>query len=171
MSISLPFPPFKLFWHEADLTPGARERWEAQRLIKSFIAFNTTRLPYKYLPDLRFLDVHPSRYRRMVSDMEEVRAAMIPFFPSSFTAPEKAAEKLKSPPHDQMTRAQQLPPNVRSRISNKYRSKKFFEELKALKLPQSKAYTSAFKGSPRSRTYSQDLSSPSSTKQESLRAQ
>ncbi|KAL9635231.1 MAG: hypothetical protein Q9164_003594 [Protoblastenia rupestris] len=44
--------------------------------------------------------------------MEEVRAAMIPFFPSSFTALEKGAEKLKSPLHDQMTRAQHLPPKA-----------------------------------------------------------
>ena len=136
---------FKIAWHDGDLTPDAPARWqETRRLIKVFRGLNLQQRPFRHLPDLRFLNVHPARHRRMIPDMEEARAAMTPFFPSSFQIPKSKAEELQSSILDQGTRAQQLPPETRSHISNKFKPKSFWHELDTLRLPKEKAFTDSF---------------------------
>ncbi len=119
---------FKRSWHEADLEPGAQERYrEAAVVIEQMSKFDEEKHNFRYIRDLHFLDVHPHKHRRMVPDMLQARGMMALFFPSSFFESEFGILHKDSPIVNQSERAKNLP-NRRTHASSKWIDKKIFEE-------------------------------------------
>lgn len=76
------FPAFKEGWHQADLEPGARERYlEALDLVEKMETCLRQKWPYFVLRLPVFLDVHPEAHRRVFRDMRKAFAMMALFFP------------------------------------------------------------------------------------------
>ncbi|KAG8526628.1 uncharacterized protein KY384_008829 [Bacidia gigantensis] len=143
--------PMKLSWHRADLTPGADDRRREQaRLVAAAKRYNLKKNPFKQFADLRFVNVHPERHRRMCADMVDARALITPFFPHKPNGPKTQPFTFTSQLLDQAARAQQTPAASRSTSSMKDRPKSFFSELDALDLPEQKAFTNVWDEFPRS---------------------
>lgn len=76
---------FKGSWHQADLEPGAEERYrEAAIIVEQMSKFDQEKYPVRYIRDLHFIGVHPHKHRRMIPDMLQARGMMALFFPSTF---------------------------------------------------------------------------------------
>ena len=122
---------FKRSWHEADLEPGAEERYrETAIIVEQMAKFDEEKHKFRYIRDLHFLKVHPHRHRRMIPDMLQARGMMALFFPSSFFESEFGVLHKDSLIVNQSERAKMLP-NRRTHASNKYTDKKLFEEWDA----------------------------------------
>lgn len=122
---------FKTSWHQADLEPGAKERYrEATILTEQMSDFDEVKHPFKYVRDLHFLGVHPHKHRRTAPDMLQARAMMTLFFPSSFYDSELGILHKDSLIVKQSERANHLP-NRRTHASNKFIDKQIFEEWDA----------------------------------------
>ena len=122
---------FKRSWHQADLEPGAEQRYrEAAILIEQMSEYDEEKHRLRYLRDLHFLDVHPHRHRRMVPDMLQARGMMALFFSSSFFESEHGISHKGSLIVNQSERAKTIP-NRRTHASNKWIDKKIFEEWEA----------------------------------------
>ena len=122
---------FKRSWHEADLEPGAEQRYrEAAIIIEQMSKFDEEKHKFRYIRDLHFLDVHPHKHRRMVPDMLQARGMMALFFPSGFFESELGILHKDSLIVNQAERAKNLP-NRRTHASNKWVDKKLFEEWDA----------------------------------------
>lgn len=119
---------FKRSWHEADLEPGAGQRYrEAAIIVEQMSKFDEEKHRFRYVRDLHFLDVHPYKHRRMVPDMLQARGMMALFFPSGFFESEFGILHKDSLIVNQAGRAKNLP-NRRAQASNKWIDKKLFEE-------------------------------------------
>ena len=122
---------FKRSWHQADLEPGAGERYrEAVIIIEQMSKFDEGKHKFRFVRDLHFLGVHPHQHRRMVPDMLQARGMMALFFPSSFFESEFGILHKDSLLVNQSERAKNLP-NRRTHASNKFINKKLFEEWDA----------------------------------------
>lgn len=76
---------FKEGWHQADLEPGARERYlEAMDLVEKMEICLRQKRPHFTLRLPVFLDVHPEAHRRVFRDMKKALAMMALFFPVGF---------------------------------------------------------------------------------------
>ena len=122
---------FKRSWHQADLEPGAEQRYrEAAVIIAQMSRFDEENHKFRYIRDLHFLGVYPHKHRRMVPDMLQARGMMTLFFPSCFFESELGILHKDSLIVNQAARAKNLP-NRRSHASNKLIDKKLFEEWDA----------------------------------------
>lgn len=122
---------FKRSWHQADLEPGAEDRYrEAAIVIKQMSKFDNHKHQFRYIRDLHFLGVHPHKHRRMVPDMLQARGMMALFFRSSFFESEFGILHKDSLIVNQSERAKNLP-NRRTHASNKWIDRKLFEEWDA----------------------------------------
>ena len=122
---------FKRSWHEADLEPGAKERYrEATILIDQISKFVDQEHKFRYIRDLHFLGVHPYKHRRVVPDMLQARGMMALFFPTSFFESESGILHKDSLIINQSERVKH-PPNRRTHASNKSVDKQLFEEWDA----------------------------------------
>ena len=103
-------------------------------------AHNLKTAPFRCLRDLKFLDIHPGRHRRMVPDMIEARAMMTPYFhPSVPGADHDISETISPLVFDQTARSKKSPPNIRSHVSTFYRPKEFFQEVDDLNQNKNKS--------------------------------
>lgn len=121
---------FKDGWHAADLSPGGPERYhEAQTIVQQMVNYltSTTGNRYKHYHILRFLDVHPDKHRRIMTDALEARAMTALFFPSDFLTSKHGLPHKDSLLLNQRERALHPPP-IRESASERYKSKTFFEE-------------------------------------------
>ena len=76
---------FKEGWHQADLEPGARERYlEALNIVEKMETCLRQKCPLFTLGLPVFLDVHPQAHRRVFRDMRKALAMMALFFPIGF---------------------------------------------------------------------------------------
>ena len=119
---------FKRSWHQADLEPGAEDRYrEAALIVEQMSKFDAEKHNFRYIRDLHFLGVHPHKHRRVVPDMLQARGMMALFFPSSFFESDFGMRHQNSLIVKQTERAKNLP-NRRTHASNKFVDKKLFEE-------------------------------------------
>ena len=122
---------FKRSWHQADLEPGAEERYhEATIIVEQMSRFDKEKHKFRFIRDLHFLGVHPARHRRMVPDMLQARGMMALFFPSSFFESELGILHKDSLIVNQSERAKTTR-NRRTHASNKWVDKELFEEWDA----------------------------------------
>ena len=76
---------FKEGWHEADLEPGASDRYiEALAFVEKMETCLRQKCPHFTLRLPVFLDVHPQAHRRVFRDMKKALAMMALFLPISF---------------------------------------------------------------------------------------
>lgn len=125
------FAAFKQCWHQADLEPGALDRYiEALNIVGKMEQCLRQKCPHFTLRLPVFLDVHPDAHRRVFQDMKKALAMMALFFPVGF---EKMVDEY---PGDlaghlilnQGERAKHRP-DRRTPQNNKLRGPDFFKEF------------------------------------------
>ena len=122
---------FKRSWHEADLEPGATERYrEAGIIVDQMSRFDEENHKFRWIRDLHFLNIHPHKHRRMAPDMLQARGMMALFFPSSFFESDFGILHKDSLLVNQSERAKN-PPNRRTHASNRFIDKTIFAEWDA----------------------------------------
>lgn len=76
---------FKEGWHQADLEPGALDRYmEALEIVEKMEQCLRQKCPHFNLRLPVFLDVHPEAHRHVIRDMKKALAMMALFFPFGF---------------------------------------------------------------------------------------
>ena len=113
------------------MQPGAHERYTEQiELVGQIVRYETKQDPFRFVRDLRFVNVHPNKNRLVIRDVRDARAMMLLFFPKYTTSELKQTFK-HSPLVNQESRARD-PPVRRSYLSNPNRPKAFWQDWDTL---------------------------------------
>jgi hypothetical protein len=121
---------FKESWHQADLEPGARERYlDAMELAETMEKLLLQKRPIFMLGPCIFLDLNPNAHRRVIRDMQKAFAMMALFFPLSIqkAVGEYEGDLIGHMIMNQEERSKTLPDRKKP-LSNMLRPKEFWEE-------------------------------------------